>query len=226
MTMLHRLKNKKINARVVGVLGIILCLVTAATVYAQKNITLNLSISTGNLSVDIRTTADDATVADPSFDFDAVTTDVASQTASGSIPAADEEIYISNLDAADSGWTLTIKPEDGQTAVWKLPDGDDADTDLDDSTLTVNNSSTGLMTVDPSSATFAADCDSCSTANISLGSEANFNSNASVTLVTAAAAADDIGAYTLTGVEIEQTIPGGQGPGEYSLAMEITVTSQ
>ena len=219
---------KKLSGRSIGLIGIAICLVTATAVYAASTVRLSLTIAQGNLSVDIRTITDETTVADPAFEFDEVTVNPEGQNATGEIPATTDEIFIDNLDAADAGWTLTIAPTTGANgALWQVDGGD--------STLTINDTTTGLMTIDASSATFEADCESCVVTNIAKGSEASFaaadpgnsvDAVDTITLLDAAEEADDIGAYTLTGVDITQSLPGGMEAGAYTLQMTLTIATK
>ena len=217
---MNSINFSKLSRRTVGWIGVFLCIITAFTAYAQKNITLSLGISAGNLTVEVRNSSGSKDTIDaPDFDLGDKTVSNAGQTFASPIPGSGQEIFISNLDAADGGWNLAIAPTTGVSARWQLEDAD--------STVTVNDSVTGLMTIDPGGGTLTPACiTGCSISNITLGTSASFSATvSSVTLLTAADAADDIGTYTLTGVNVSQTVPGNLEPGDYSLGMTLTIAT-
>jgi hypothetical protein len=85
------------------------------------------------------------------------------------------------------------------------------------------------MTIDPSGATLAAgNCASCDTTGVTLGSSTAFSEGAtdSITLVTAAAGADDIGDWTVQGIDVSQTIPAEQPAAtDYDIDMTLSIVA-
>ncbi|MBU1176852.1 hypothetical protein KKH96_00140 [Patescibacteria group bacterium] len=201
----------------------------ATYVLASGTSTFGQTINVGTLSTDIVDAAY-SSVASPAVAMNAVTFSFAYQTATGSFGSATEQIYVSNSDAADGGWTLAVAPS-ATTAFW---DSAGTDFDFNDSTASAGDGADtdtlgGQMTVDPSVATLATStCASCVITNITKGASTAYVEGAtnSVTLLTAAVASDDIGKWTLQGVSISQTIPAEQpAASDYTLNMVLTVTA-
>lgn len=206
-----------------------------ATVYAANTTDLNQTINAGTLATDIKD-ASRVTVASPAvamgattFSFDCLT---GGSRPSGTFGTNTERIYVENPGAADDGWTLTLAATDGATDDWEnagdtiqydfndpdtggCGDGGDADAFI------------GQLSVDPTVGTLTADCGSCVTTNITLGSATAYEQGVtdSVTLLNAAAASDDIGRWYFTDVDLDQTIPAEQTPDSYSINMTLTVTA-
>ncbi|MGH7196878.1 MAG: hypothetical protein ACREGJ_03905 [Candidatus Saccharimonadales bacterium] len=211
----------------------LLASVFAGRVWAANNSTFNQTINTGTLATDIQDASHNS-VASPSvtmsaktFSFDCLSGGSAS---TGSFGTSGERIYVTNPDAADSGWTLALAATSGATATWSAgtptmdfndaggsgcTDGADTDT------------KGGQLTVDPSVGTLTADCASCTTANVTKGSSTAYveGTTNSVTLLNAAALSDDVWRGYLTGVSLSQTIPAEQATGTYTLNMTLTVTA-
>lgn len=230
----------KVIRKLLGKLSIITAFVMALVftstigvgtyVLASGTSQFSQTINAGSLSTDIVDAAY-ASVASPSVAMNAVTFSFACQTATGSFGTATEQIYVSNPDAADNGWTLTVAPS-ATTDYW---DSVGTDFDFNDSggSGCTDGADTdalaGQMTVDPSGATLAVgQCSSCVVTNIAKGASTAYDEGItdSVTLLTAAAASDDIGDWTLQGVSISQTIPAEQPAAtDYTLNMVLTVTA-
>jgi len=87
----------------------------------------------------------------------------------------------------------------------------------------------GQMTVDASGGTLATgQCSSCTTTNVSKGASSAYNEGVTddITLMTGAAASDDIGDWTLQGVSVSQQIPGEQpAAADYTIDMVLTVAA-
>lgn len=191
-----------------------------------------ITINAGTLAIDI-VDAGFVTVASPTVVFGALTFSFTCQTpgASGTFGTATEQIYVTNPDAADNGWTASMAAS-ATTDTWAS-----AGTDFDFNDPTTGGCTDGAdadafggqMTVDPSGGTLAAGaCASCTTANLTLGGSSAFSEGAtdSITLITAAAAADDIGDYTLQDVAITQTIPAEQpAAADYNIDMVLSVVA-
>ena len=201
-----------------------------ALAYAAGTSTFTQTINPGTLAVDIVDGSYNS-VANPSMAMTAVTFSFSCQTASGTFGTASEQIYVKNPDAADNGWTVSLAAS-STTAFW---DGSTADFDFNDPGGTGCTDGTdadtlaGQMTVDASGATLAAgQCASCTTSNITKGSAASFSEGTtdSITILSGAAASDDIGDWTLRGVSISQKIPAEQPAlSDYSIDMTLTVAA-
>ena len=200
-------------------------------IFASGTSEFSQTINVGTIATDI-VDGSYATVGSPAVTMNAVTFSFAYQTATGAFGSGTEQIYVSNPDAADNGWTLTLAPAN-TTDYW-----DSAGTDFDfndDGASATDGAGTGdtdalggQMTVDPSGATLAAGSSGSATTNITKGSSTAYDEGTtdSVTLLTAATDSADIGDWTLTGVSISQTIPAEQpAAGDYTLSMVLTVTA-
>ena len=229
----------KIIRRSLGKLNVIVTFVMAGVlasvmgigtyVLAASTSQFSQTINTGTLSTDI-VDAGYSSVSSPAVTMNAITFSFAFQTATGAFGSGTEQIYVSNPDAADSGWTLTLAPAN-TTDYW---DSAGTDFDFNDATASAGDGADadslgGQMTIDPSGATLAVgNCSACVVTNVAKGSSTAYNEGTtdSVTLLTAAAGSDDIGDWTLEGVSISQTIPAEQpAASDYTLNMVLTVTA-
>jgi len=206
---------------------------TATYVFASSTSSFTQTINAGSLSTDI-VDSGYSTVGSPSVAMSAVTFSFSCQTATGTFGAAEQLIYVSNPDAADGGWTLTVAAS-ATTDAW-----DSAGTDfdfndpgtsgcVDDGATTDADALGGQMTVDASGGTLAVgQCASCATTDVTKGSSTAFveGTTDSVTLLTAAAGSDDIGDWKLTGVSISQKVPAEQpAAADYDIDMVLTVAA-
>jgi len=229
-TFLQRISVRK------GALALASFLVVAsAGSYALASNTSNfqLTINPGTLSIDI-VNGSYVTVASPTVVFGAVTTGFSCQTpgATGTFGTATQKLYIANPDAADNGWTASLAASD-PTDEWS----DTVPLDFNDPTGTPSgcadgadaDSSKGKMTVNASGATLAnGQCTGCNTSNVTLGSSASFSEGVldSVTVASAAAAANDIADYTVQGVAVSQTIPSSQPASSgYDINMVLSIVA-
>lgn len=206
-----------------------------AAVFAANNTDLTQVINAGTLTTDIRD-ASRVTVDSPAVAFSATTFSFNCLTGdsrpTGTFGSNAERIYVDNPGAANGGWNLTLAATGGTTDSWdnagvtQQYDFNDAGgsgcTDGGD-----GDSLAGQLSVDPSVGSLTADCGSCGTGNITLGSSSAYDEGTtdSITLISAAAASDDIGRWYLTGVGMAQTIPAEQPNDSYSVNMTLTVTS-
>lgn len=231
--MKQKIINKLLRQLNLALATIFVLLVVSSTgvyVWASSTSSFTQTINAGTLSTDI-VDASHASVASPSVAMNAVTFSFSCQTATGTFGTATENIYVSNPDAADNGWTLTLAAS-ATTDVWDSAGTDFDFNDSSDSGCTDGadtDSLGGQMTVDPSGATLAVgQCASCVTTNITKGSSTAYveGTTDSVTLLTAAAASSDIGDWKLTGVSISQKIPAEQpAASDYDINMTLTVTA-
>lgn len=204
--------------------------------YALASSTSNfqLTINPGTLSIDI-VNGSYVAVASPSVVFGAVNASFGCQTpgASGTFGTATQQIYIANPDAADNGWTASLAAS-APTNLWSSATG----LDFNDPSGTPagcadgggdTDTRGGQMTVNPSGATLAnGQCTGCNTSNVTLGSSAAFDEGTtdSITVASAAAAANDIADYTVQGVAVTQTIPGSQpAANDYDINMVLSIVA-
>lgn len=221
----------KINLKWTAAVGIIGFVTPVAFVLASGTSNFQQTINSGSLSTDI-VDASYVSVSSPTVAMSTATFSFTCHTVTGTFGSSSQKIYVSNPDAADNGWTLTVAAS-AVTSVW---DGAVSDFDFNDSTSSgctdgADSGDTvgGQMTINASAGTLATgSCAACATTNITKGSSAAFVSGTtdSVTLLTAATTSSDIGDWTLTGVTVSQTIPAEQGAAsDYDINMVLTATA-
>lgn len=213
------------------VLGLLMMGGIVTYVLASAITNFTQTINPGTLAVDI-VDGSYVTVGSPSVAMGAVNVSHSCQTSTGTFGSATQQIYVTNPDAADSGWSVTLAAG-ATTDVW-----DSAGTDFDFNdpngagcTDGAGDADTvgGQMTVDPAVGTLAiGQCNGCTTANVTKGSSASYNQGTtdSITILTGAALSDDIGDWTLQGVNMSQKIPAGQPAAtDYDINLTLTVAA-
>ena len=197
---------------------------------ASSTSNFQYTINAGTLAVDI-VDASYVTVASPSVVLTTGTFSFSCGTATGTFGSASQVIYISNPDAADNGWTVSLAGS-ATTAVW-----DSAGTDYDFNDSTGSGCTDGAdadalggqMTVDPSVGTLAVgQCASCATTSVTKGSSSAFvqGTTDSITILTGAAGSNDIGDWKLTGVSISQKVPAEQpAASDYDVNMVLSIVA-
>ncbi len=230
--LLHVLLWKMNLQAVIATVGILVLASGVGTyVYASSTSNFQQTINIGTLAIDI-VDASYVTVASPSVVMSTATFSFACQTITGTFGTASQNIYVSNPDAADNGWTASLAAS-ATTAVW-----DSVGTDYDfndngtsgcaDSGVDVDTLG-GQMTVDPSVGTLAVgQCNSCVTTNVTKGSSTAYveGTTNSITVLTGAAASNDIGDWKLTGVSVSQKIPEEQVPAtDYDINMVLSIVA-
>lgn len=232
MNQLRSYLFRKLNVTAVVALAIFVVVGLSVGMYVWASATSNFqqTISAGTLAVDI-VNGSYVTVGSPSVSMGAVTFSFACQAATGTFGSATQQIYVSNPDAADNGWTVSLAGS-AATAVW-----DSAGTDYDFNDPTTSgcadggdaDSLAGQLTVDPNAGTLATgQCSSCATANITKGSSTGYNQGTtdSITVLTGAAASNDIGDWTLQGVSLSQSIPSEQpAASDYDINMTLSIVA-
>lgn len=225
------------SAKSIAVGAAALVLVAGTPVLAANNSSFSQTINAGTLNTDI-TDASRVTVASPAITMSAVTFSFDCQAggsaSSGTFGTNTERIYVSNPDAADAGWTLTMAATSGATTRW-ANGGATQHIDYNDPTGSTAgctdgadaDSTPGQMTVNPNVGTLTTDCTSCATTNVSKGSSTAFSQGSvdSVTLLNAAGTSDDIWRGYLTGVDIDQTIPANTPADTYTINLTLTATA-
>lgn len=219
-------------------LAVSVCVVLSSfgMVYAADESDLTIQINPGTLEANIldenrvAVATPSASLSAKNFSFTCLTGLDAS---TGVLGTNTQRIYVTNPDAADSGWTLTMAATAGPTALWQNA-GLTQNFDYNDTSSSgcadgadASDTKAGLLAIDPSVGTFTADCVTCTTASITLGSSAQFNQGTvdSITLLNAAALSNDIFRGYLTGVGVNQTIPAEQPVDSYAINMTLTATA-
>ena len=222
------LRRLTVQILLIPIMIIMLAFGSVSYVYASSTSNFTQTVNAGTLAVDI-VDASYVTVGSPSVTMDAVTFSFGCQTATGSFGSASQVIYVSNPDAADNGWTVSLAAS-ATTAVW-----DSAGTDYDFNDPTTSgctdsgdaDSVGGELTVNPNAGTLAAgQCASCVTTNVSKGSSNSFEEGVtdSITILTGAAGSNDIGDWKLTGVSLSQTVPAEQpAASDYDISMVLSI---
>lgn len=233
MQVLSSVLSKKYSRVIIFLAAVLLSM--GGVVHAANTPNLTQQISAGTLTADVKDEngvtvgAPAAAFAAQNFAFTCLTGLTASTATLGTNT---QRVYVSNPDAADSGWTLTIAATGGATTRWSnagasqfydfndpggsgCTDGGDAD------------ASAGQLSIDPSVGAITTDCASCNTTGVTRGASASFNQGSvdSITLINAAAGSDDVWQGYLTGVALSQTIPASQAVEDYSINMTLTATS-
>ena len=222
---------RKLNITLAGFLTVVLAIGSGVAVYAASTSTFTQVINPGTLSTDI-VDAGYVSVGSPTMAMTNATFSFSCQTIAGSFGTASEQILVSNPDAADNGWTLSLAASN-TTDVW-----DSAGTDfdfndpgtggcVDDGATTDADSLGGQMTVDPSGATLAQGPSANGVAGVSLGSSSAYveGTTDSITLLTSDGTTD-IGDWTLQGVSISQQIPAEQpAASDYSIDMVLSIVA-
>lgn len=223
----------KLNLRYsIGIAAMLVLIAGSGTfVYASSTSNFQQTINAGSLAVDI-VDGSYVTVGSPSVAMSTATFSFTCQTITGTFGSASQNIYVSNPDAADNGWTASLAAS-AVSAIW---DSVGTDYDFNDPTSSgctdgadATDTLGGQMTVDASVGTLATgQCASCVTTNITKGSSSAYNQGTtdSITLLTAAAASNDIGDWKLTGVSVSQKIPAEQpAASDYDVNMVLSVAA-
>lgn len=234
---MHKLIRKllgKLNIAITLFLAVLMTGGIGGTAYVLASSTSNFTqtINAGTLAVDIVDGTTYVTVGSPTVAMSAATFSFVCQTKTGSFGTASESIYVSNPDAADNGWTVSV----AASAVGSVWDGVASDFDFNDPTGSgctdgADSPDTvgGQMTVDASGATLAVgQCSACVVTNVSKGSSAAFSSGVTdtITILTGAAASNDIGDWKLTGVSISQKIPAEQpAASDYDINIVLSIAA-
>jgi len=216
----------------VSVIALIILFIFSNSAFASPTSTFNQTINAGTLSVDI-VDGSYVSVGSPSVSMSNATFSMNCQASTGTFGTATQQIYIENPDAADNGWTVTLAAS-SPTDVWDsagtdfdFNDGAGAPAGCSDGGDT--DSLAGQMTVNPSVGTLSTgQCSGCTTNNITKGSQSSYAEGVtdSITILTGAAASDDIGDWTLQGVSISQQIPSEQpAASDYSINLILTVAT-
>lgn len=185
--------------------------------------------SFGTLTVDI-VDANEATVTSPNFTMSNSGYSFDCRAVNGVLGESAQRIRVSNP-TTTPGWSLSIAPTDGATALWRNV-GDTEQYDVNDPSGSPAGCGDGIdgdtrpgqLSVDPSTGTIAPET-GCSTGNVTLGSLSAFNQGVtdSIDISTANGSADSDCIWDITGVDLTQMVPGEQPVGTYDINLTITI---
>jgi hypothetical protein len=221
----HFLSKKTIST----IAGIVL--LSGTVVFGAAITNFTQTINSGTLAVDI-VDGSYVTVGSPAVAMSATSVGFTCQTSTGTFGTVTEQIYVSNPDAADNGWTVSLAAAN-TSSTWSsaLP----ATFDFNDPTTSGctdgadGDSVGGQMTINPAGATLATGgCVGCTTTAITKGSSSAFSQGVtdSITVLTAAAGSDDIGDWTLQGVAVSQKIPAQQAAAsDYNIDLTLSIVA-
>lgn len=240
LSSMHKLIRKllgKLNIAIALTLAVVMTGGLGGATYVLASGTSNFTqtINPGSLAVDI-VDGSYVTVGSPTMAMSAAAVNFACQTITGSFGTASQVIYVANPDAADNGWAVSLAGT-ATSSLWasagtSFDFNDPAGTGCTDSAGAQDTDSLGgQMTVNPAAGTLAVgQCASCVTTNVTKGSSAAFDAVTgpinTITILTGAAASNDIGDWKLTGVSISQKIPAEQpAASDYNINMVLTIAA-
>ena len=213
----YSLKRVTMLAVSIAITLIVVAFVHNPLAIASPTGTVSQTISTGTLATDIKNDSN-VSVPSPSFSMSSAVITTSCQTTTSTYGTNNQRIYVDNPGDADNGWTLSIAATDGGTALWES--GVD-NYDFDDPAGA--GCANGQLSLDPTASTLVME--NGTPTNVTKGAADAFNSNSSITLLTAGAASDDIWRGYLTGIGVSQTIPSSTPAGSYSIDLTQTVVS-
>jgi len=197
-------------------------LMVPAVAFAATDSDFTQQISNGSLAADIKD-ASRVSVANPGVAMDTKAFSFDCQTSTKSFGTSTERLYVSDGDTTNSnGWTLSVAATSGASSLWTA-----GGNNFDFNNPASSGCTGGQMTINPTAGSVTADCTSCTTTGVSLGSSAAFSQGVtdSVTLMSASGSAANIWRGYLTGASISQTVPGGQTPGSYGINLTMTLVA-
>jgi len=215
----------KTKIKKIALLSLAVIFAISAQVMAAPQSTLNQTINTGVLAIDVVDAAG-ASVAAPSVTFGATTFDFSTQDTTGTLGIASEKIRVSN-GTNNKIWTAAIAGN-ATTDTWN-DSVNGWDYDFNDSSGYTDGADAdsfgGQLTVDPSSGTIVAPDTRCNTTGLSAGASTAFDEGTtdSVDLMSADATARNFCRWDLTGVGLSQGVPAGQEAGSYTVLLVLSV---
>lgn len=143
--------------------------------------------------------------------------------------SAQQRIRILNP-SVDTPWSVSIAATQGPTALWS--DGSntyDYNDSQDGSDGPDPDTRGGALAIDPSSSVLAAypSNGNCPSTGLSLGTPSSFNEHgqevSSVTLISGSPVVAAYCQWDVTGIKLQQIVPGQQPPSQYNLDFTITI---
>lgn len=182
------------------------------------------------LGVDI-VNSSNGSIANPVMSFGNLTVSGTCQQSNAVFGDANQKIRLIN-GTATNGWSVSVAPTGGATALWASGGGDQYD--YNDSSGTPAGCSdggdpdnkAGQLTVKPASSTLSPSS-GCSNTGVTKGSNAAYvqDSVNAITLLSASAASQLYCAWDLTSVGLTQTIPAATPIGAYTLDLTMTAVA-
>ncbi len=193
----------------------------AGIVFAANNATFKLTINPGSLGVDI---VDNTytTIESPEVYFNAVSSSLDCASTTGILGTSSEQIYITNPDAADNGYTVTLGATDPISGAWS-----DNDVANGVNTFAYNNEAgsgcdAGQLTISGGTISDGKLASDSTTGIVTVGG-AFTTAVSSVTLISASAGSADISEVVATDFLLTQQIPARTPASSYSLPMTLTI---
>jgi len=206
--------NKKFAIGAFAVITAAFAVPYVAHAALTANSTITQAIAAGTISTDFRTSAG-VLVNGPSFAMNPINVSNSQQTATGVFGETEKRIAVDNPGGANGGWTLTLNAAVPATDMW-TSGGNTYD-------FNAATAAAGQLTVNPNAGTLTAVIGTST--GITKGSSATFTTSSPITLLSAAAGADDITHTTLYGATLSQTVPASTPAGSYSITMVQTVAA-
>ena len=201
---------------------------------AQETISLTTTINPGALTASIRDPSGQF-IDNFSYDFGRIANSFDCRYDASALSGfiGDSQLfYIENPRATFDGWTLGIAPADGQAANWLGDSGhqfdfNDPGSDNNGCDDTDQDGSGGNLALDLSQARMGTDCLECTTSNVYFGSTGQefFSDNSSITLLQANKAANNLGRWFVSGIDLRQTVPPAQDGDAYTLELVLTAAA-
>ena len=222
---------RKLNIALVFVLALVLTGAFNSTLLlASTTSNFKQTINPGTLTTDIVDAAY-ASVSSPSVTMASTTFSFACASTTGTFGTATQQLYVTNGSAANNGWTLSLAGS-APTALWTSATSSSSFDFNDPTTAGCTDGAdtdtvAGQMTVNASGGTLAAN-GTYPLTNITKGSSNAFNEGTtnSITLLSASAAANKVGKWTLQNVAITQTIPAEQlAANDYNINMVLSIVA-
>jgi len=174
-------------------------------------------------------------IANPSFSLSDTVAKITCQTTTGYLGTSSQQFRVTN-NIATNGWSLSIAATAGATALWNSADNTQH-YDYNDSSGSpagCNSGSdgdgfAGQLTVDASQGSITYQSGgTCANPGVSFGTDAAFNQGTvdAITLMTASSSASMYCYFEREGINLSQTIPASQPPGNYTLDLTATVVAQ
>jgi len=188
-------------------------------------------VSTGIVSGDI-VDSNGSTVAAPSFAMNNTSVPFDCTEVTGTLGTTAQRIRVSNT-SSSATWSTSIAATAGATALWRNA-GDTKQYDYNESSGSPvgctdgsdADSVAGKLRIEPSTGLITPQS-GCTTANITLGTNQNFDQSTTnaITLMSAASGANTNCYWDLTGVNLRQYIPANQSNDSYNMNFTVTTVA-
>lgn len=180
------------------------------------------------LSTDI-VDGSDVSITNPSVTFPTLNRSFSCVTNTGQLSSATQKIRVTNT-TTTPGWSLSIAPTSGGSALWTKGGTPAAYYDFNDSggagcTDSDGDGYGGQLSVVPTGATITPQS-GCSTTGVSLlGSTTGFTGPSAITLASGSASTPFYCYWDIIGLSLSQKVPASQAAGTYNVGLTITVVA-